>query len=192
MKKLLPTTAILIAAITGGCGQPGSDGANPLPRRYAYPRFEPYDTSSVIYNFEGLNLRINAQAKPIPQGQGWLDLSFPRYGATVHLTYTHNHTEASISSAIKNRKERMDLNLGEAEAYVSEYKTGAGFSCLEIIAADALVTPVQFLAVDNDGRMLSGACVLAEDDAPADSIRPVVEAIADEVRRMLTSLSTKK
>ncbi len=64
----------------------------PRPRRTAYPRIECYDTVYARVNSFPLNLWINFNASVDGQrdddGSQWLDVTYPRYNAVLHLTYT--------------------------------------------------------------------------------------------------------
>ena len=188
--KMLPCIALCAATLAACSPSASSDteNATPLPRRYAYPRFQPYDTTTVLYRMADLTFRLNAAAHTTEPRPGWMDISYPRYGATLHLSYTH----PTGAQAIDNRRERMMLNLGEAVAEASDYLTPAGFECRELVAVDALVTPVQFLALGPGDRMVSGAVVLSDAEASADSIAPIVAALQAEVRTLLQSLAVEK
>lgn len=183
----------LLLALTGvGCSRPDSDGGTPLPRRYAYPRFEPYDTVTEVQRLGDLSFHVNAAATVAQPRAGWMDVSFPRYGATLHLSFTRPGGAEALADAIANRRERMMLNLGDATAEALDYRTPAGFVCSELATAEAAVTPVQFLAVGPDGRLLSGAVALADPQAPTDSIAPIIAALKGEVRTLLRTLIVEK
>lgn len=182
--------AAFVALIGSGCS--GRDGGTPLPRRYAYPRFEAYDTLTAAHCLGDLAFRVNAAATVAEPRPGWIDVSYPRYGAILHLSYTQPESDAELDRALANREERMMLNLGEATGEAADYRTPAGFACRELYAPDAAVTPLQFLAVGPGRRMISGAVVFADTHAAADSLAPVIAAMHGEVRTLLGSLTLKK
>lgn len=182
--------ALLILILAGACS-PGAEQDTALPRRYAYPRFEAYDSVSVPLELGALRTRVNARAEVRANGSGWADIRYPRYGATLHVTVSHNPSREAAATALANRHERMALNLGDARGVATTYSTPVGFDCEEILAPDALVTPLQFIATDSRGHMLSGAAVFDNPEAPADSLAPILDELGLEVRRMLQSLSIK-
>ena len=177
------TSAILIAcaAITESCSR--SEDVRPLPRREAFPRIDTYDTIYTCRSVGGVALDINAAATVTEPGSGWLDISYPRYNATVHVSVVTATDSAAMDEAVRNRLQRIDLNLGEATATMSRYTAG-DFSCRLIVSPDAGRTPVQFLAIGND-RLISATAVMNGSTTPVDSIRPIVDALAEDARRLI-------
>lgn len=190
--RILIHIVLFLAVLCEGCTPKESDGGTPLPRRYAYPRFEPYDSVTVVHSLQDLTYRINHNAVAAEPRDGWTDIVFPRYGATLHLSYNRPADADALVQALANREERMMLNLGDAIGEATDYRTPPGFECRELVATDAAVTPIQFLAVGPGRRMVSGAVVFADTRAAVDSIAPIITALQGEVRTLLQSLTVKK
>ena len=86
--------------------------SNVTPRRYAYPRIEAYDSTYRRLTVGPVSIEVNAAAATSSPKDGWLDIYYPRYGATVYLSATHTD---DLPRAIANRRQRISLNLGGAK-----------------------------------------------------------------------------
>lgn len=177
--------AVFAAASLAGCG--GDDALR--PKRTAYPRIAvEADTAGRVEDLAGVGLTVNRAAafrrdslKP-----GWADIEYPApLGATIHLSVVRPQSPAE---AVANRRQRMALNLGDASATAEEFHAGE-WACMLVRTAQAgVATPVQLLATSADGRVLSGAAVLETPGNNADSIRPLVQLLEDDVRTLLENL----
>lgn len=186
MTRLVCILALLAALFT--CCTGSGDNKASVPRRTAYPRLEPYDTATVRHILASIEFDVNTSALLSTPRKDWLDIEYPRYGATLHLSARTKLTKNELQYAAANRMERMLLNLGGTAAQQDEFESGC-FNCLLLRASAPVATPVQFLAVDPDGRMLSGTAAFHGNISPADSIRPYTEALGDEAMRLLQSLN---
>ncbi len=181
------TLALLLAAGCTGDGRDSSEGA--VPRRRAYPRLAvTADSTGHTALLDGLRLRINGAAtlRVDSLRPGWANVEYPAaLGATVYLSLTRPE---STAEAVANRRQRIALNLGDAPARAEEFINGPWACTLVYSDRAGLTTPVQILATHADGRLLSGAAVLHEPGTDADSIRPLVELLRDDARRLLLNL----
>lgn len=185
MKKFVKAllAAALLAVVASACG--GGE-ENSVPRRRAYARVDTYPAEYRAVEVGGIPLEINTSAAAASPREGWLDVRYPRYGATLHLAVARPDA-AALDQAVANRRQRMSLNLGGATA---EQTTLAGDSyvCELLVSRDAVATPVQLLAVGADGTLVSGAAVIAGRTEPVDSLRPVVEALRADALHLLMHL----
>lgn len=180
MKNYLLIISILIAVMSS-CRQKEGDVT---PRRYAYPRIDAYDS---IYRRVGLgpvSIEVNASATTSSSKDGWLDIHYPRYGATIYLSASHTD---DLPAAIANRRQRISLNLGGAKAATHNFVSG-DFDCEVIESVDAGATPVQLLAVSPKGLVISGSANISGSTTPADSIRPIVSALTRDAMQILLSI----
>lgn len=158
--------------------------ATPTPRRYAYPRLEAYGPVYRLVDADLVKFEVNANATVTSPKKGWADIVYPRYGATFYISALKPD---DVTGAIANRRQRMSLNLGGAKATSRSFASGK-FDCMIVESVDAGTTPVQFLAVGDDGVIVSGTATIGGNTAPADSIRPIVTALADEAFKILTTM----
>ncbi len=171
----------LFALVCLSCHREGNDA---VPRRYAYPRLEAYDTVYQRVDVGPVCLDVNADAIIDSPKNGWLNISYPRYGATIFLSATRTD---DIDEAVRNRRQRISLNLGGAQADTRVFSTG-DFECMVVESIDAGTTPVQMLAVSRRGIVVSATANIDGPSTPADSIRPIVNALARDAVKMLTNL----
>jgi hypothetical protein len=117
----------------------------------------------------------------------WIDVEYPRYGSTLHLTLSQG---GDVASTMKNRMERMELNVGDSPTTVTELRHAA-IEGMVVEAPSARVTPLQLLATDNRTFVLSGALepsdsvvVMSDVEAAA----PIVEALRRDMIKMVEGL----
>lgn len=172
-------------ALLTSCGH-GGDVA--VPRRTAYPRVALADTAMVTADSVPVRFDVSAAARVSHPAPGWLDVAYPMYGATVHVTFT-TVTAATVDAVRVNRMERLMLNMGDNPGQRHEFVNDAGYDVLAVLC-DAGSTPVQFLATDGESMVVSGAVSFADPRAAAatDSVAPMVAAIYDDVMRSLYTL----
>lgn len=180
---------IILSIFTASCGHREADTA--VPRRTAYARVAEYPDSTRSIGVGGLEMQVNAGASLSSPMQGWCDISYPLYGAAIHLTARHFADRKDLDEAVANREERIGLNLGENAAEQTEFTNAAGFSCLVVRTLAADPVPVQFLAVGPGGDMLSGSVAFTGRTEPYDSVAPMVEALYAHTITLLHSLETK-
>lgn len=175
--------ALLASGLAAGCRR-GAHQAPPVPRQRSYPRPTLYDYS---YRMEPMpfgpdSIAVNSGATFTRTTPEWFDITYPAYGITLNCTLTPA-TAATVQSVIANRLERMARNLGDHRADVARWPGRT-----LVVARAALKTPVQFLATDSATYVLSGVAVTDAPGSDADSIGPVIDAIARDITHMLESL----
>lgn len=176
---------VIMVVIAAGCGH---NDDNTVPRRTAYPRLELYADSTVTARIGGVAFDIKADADTAMPREGWLDIAYPRYRATMHVTVRRLASGKEAEEAIANREQRMILNLGERTGTASEFENGAGFVCRTLTSLDGGPTPVQFMAYRSDGCFVSGVAAIDGPSEPADSMAPTVRALAADTEILLRSL----
>lgn len=176
--------ALLAVCMVAGCSRPES--YTPLPT--AYPRINTYADSTASAALPGLCFDINAEADTSRPRHDWLNIAYPRYGATIYVTARQISSPDSLAAAIDARIERMALNLGERKAEMTEFDNAHGFRCRLLVCPDGGPVPVQFLAFDRKGSLLSGTAVLHGSSEPADSVFPIVESLGKDAAAILNSL----
>lgn len=182
--KRLPLLAAAMLIIASSC----ADTSNrPMPRRTAFPRVNLYDTTYTSVRVNDVTLTVNAQATTTYPRHEWVDVAYPRYGATMHLSVIKVNA-AEMPHAIDNRLQRIALNLGDATAEQFDFETDT-YVCRLIVAPEAGQTPVQLLATNNN-TIISGTAVFSGSTTPVDSIRPIVDAIANDALYLLRNLNT--
>lgn len=186
------SASILIAVLAASCS--GGEKPTFAPRPEAYPRPTLYSPAYIAADSLPLHLELNAEASTSAvhksDGSVWLDIAYPAYGFTVYCTLSQV-TPATIDDAIANRIERIGLNLGEGSAHAVEtfVESESGFEGTVVTSFAAGSTPVQFIATDSKGWLVSGAAFTPSPQANPDSIRPYVEALERDILHALSTLS---
>lgn len=187
MRPLIPLIALTAALLATGCNR---QSETPVPKRTAYPRIESYGDSTRMLRLGGMEFAVNAQAEVSSPRDGWLDITYPRYGASFHITARHFDSAEALAEAIENRTVRISLNLGDRQAVSTEFITPTAFTAIMLSSLDGGSSPVHFMAYNTDGYMLSGSAVLTGVAEPVDSIAPVVEGLTADAERILRSIRT--
>lgn len=182
-------TALLAAALAvaaAGCSHTAADKA--VPRRTAYPRPAPHDTSMVAVDSLPVYFEASADAAVTHPGPLWLDIAYPAYEASIHVSFTPA-TASTLGDILSNRLQRLSLNAGDSRGVSSRFDNDHGFGVL-IVATEATSTPVQFIATDSSAMVVSGAVYLSNPAAAAnvDSVAPIVKILLADVTRSLSAL----
>lgn len=197
MKRLPTPAAALILAVaaaaplTSSCGEKNSGSSGDVPLPYAYPRTALADTVYQSVGIGGLNFDVNSGATVADAPTaGGIDISYPAYRGRFYLSVNSESGPERLAEAIANRRHRFALNLTGAPARSESFVNDAGFVCELITTAEAIPTPVMFLAHDGKHSLLSGAFAFGSLDpaATADSIAPTVDALRADALRLLRSL----
>lgn len=187
--RFLLAFSVLVATVVAGCSQMGGSAVDFIPRRHAYPRVEPYSTATQLVSLAPFAFKVAAEAHVDRTGEHWLDISYPRYGAVLHISASRFKDSKEALAAIDNRRQRISLNIGAALARSYSFQNDAGLSCEISVCAEGVATPVQFIAYDAQSSMLSAAFVINGPITPTDSIRPIINLLQDEAFTILSSLT---
>lgn len=178
---------ILLTLLLAACGNSNDDAT---PRRRAYPRIALYDSVYAAVDSFPVHFEANSEAPRRMPRQGWLDIAYPRYGATIHLSAV-SYTPDRLGDEVDARRERMSLNLYGMTAETRHLTSDDGsFEAVLLVSRDPIATPLQFLAVDTLGMLVSGAVYMPGIDANSsvDSIAPAVAAMERDIVHALKTL----
>lgn len=180
-------TIVSLSALLTGCFGDDADDAF-VPKPIAYPRIDLYPDSAVTDTIDGVSFKVNASAILDRSGYNSADIYYPRYEAILYLAVNKNIPD--LAAAEDGRRMRMSLNLSGSPAIQSTSVHGAD-SAVIVTAQTAIQTPVQFMLVNRRyNAMVTGAFFMNgwTDTTPYDSIRPVIDALNGECRRLVSSI----
>lgn len=179
--------ALLAAAVAAaGCGPGGGSRKAPVPRPYAWPRVEPYP-ASFTRSIDGFAVNDSVVVAP-GDSAGWYTLLYPRYNVRVYATITRV-APRDLPGVIDNRTRRISLNTGGGLTRLTELTSEGGFDCVLATTPSGTITPLQFLAHDSRGRVVTGALVVdGAASAQPDSAAPVIEAVERDLIHALKHL----
>lgn len=186
MKSL---AAIIMAVVLATCACERAHDNTEVPRRPAYPRPALLDSVMKVPSIPlPVHFEVNAAAVTTSPRRDWLDVIYPSYNATLHISFTDTDAQG-IDAVRENRLERLMLNTGDSPSQHSEFVNNAGFDILTVIT-EGSATPVQFLATDGSSVVVSGVVYFSDPKAVSetDSISPYIHAIKADIDRSLASL----
>ena len=188
MRRLFYYINILAAtAVLAACG---SDDGGSVPRRRAYPRLPEYGEAYTPAPGAAARFYVNSRAElNVDSGGRWITVRYPLYDAEVYVTVTPAASQHELNAVLDNRRERMALNIGGAQATTAHVVSPDSFVGV-IVEAPGSVMPVQFVATDGVECVVSGAARLnINADAPYDSVSPVVRTLSRDITFALKNLS---
>lgn len=195
--SLAPVTAMALALASAiSAVSCGGGNERPVPKPDAWPRIEAPAAEYEATELGGLTLRLNKAAEVSTRtgdnGEGvWADISYPAFpGATIYLSIVETDGQEKLARAIDNRRERMMLNAGGAQAKTMSFTTANGWHGELVSSHSSVTTPSQILGHDGKSRLLFGSLYL---DYPAgtspDSIAPIVQALGHDMLELITNVS---
>lgn len=186
--KILPAIAAAAIAAAAACSA-GADTDTATPRRRGYPRLPAYDSVYASAPRAVLPLQLNAAACVADSNRGrWLTVAYPLHHSAIYITISTPASADELRRTLGNRRERISLNLGGAAATTVHLASDGGFESA-LVEAPGNATPLQFVATDGEGFVVSGAARIdAAADAPYDSIRPIEATLRRDILHMLNTL----
>ena len=124
--------------------------------------------------------------------QGWFNIDFPRYKASLHLTYKDIHgdleelVEQTYTMNVKNHITKADA-INEQVITDPEKRIFGIFYDLRGNTA----TAVQFYVTDSTDHYLRGSLYF-ESEPNADSLTPVIDFFREDVVHLIETLEWKK
>ena len=191
-RHIAVTACVLAVAALAGCSK-APDTSVPRPR--AYPRIALYDTAYRVVEAAPVCFEANAGAEAECR-PGACDIRYPRYGATVYVGVTAVRPEnGGIAAHIENRLQRMALNLEGVPSHHAEVAVPPGCVARLVIADGPSATPVQLLYADTVRCIVASAAAFLHDGTlrvrgagAVDSLRPVTDALAADLRRLAATI----
>ncbi len=185
--------ALLFIVLTEDCSGNGNTSA--VPRRTAYPRIELYDStfhdaSAELYAILMVNDSAQTDITSHSPEATWIDVRYPRYGATLRLTLSCLSGKA-LHEAIANRSERIALNAGGMQSTVTQLTSAENISSEIITTPGAMVTPLQIIATDSSSILLTGALEMPASAESAEYYDPIVKGVERDLIHMAKHLAKR-
>lgn len=147
-------------------------------------RMIPFSFEFPVYGY--ISFDVENDAEP-----GWFNIEFPRYKATIYLTYKEirdnlgSLVEEAYQMNVKNHIVKADA-INEQIIYNTEHET---YGILYDLKGNT-ATSVQFYVTDSVRHYLRGS--LYFDAAPnADSLAPVIEFFREDILHLIETLRWK-
>lgn len=171
----------------------------PIPRQKAYLRIDPYASEYVDYEILPITLSVNSSAcvnevtdSATAKGGKWLNISYPRYHATVYCSYLPV-TKRNLATELENRHTRIMLNSRVDNPRCVIFEDSLKRYSAEVFFAPVNnATPLQFIVTDSTNFIFTGALFTNDATHDPDSINPIVEYITDDIMVMLQNIKLKR
>lgn len=156
---------------------------------HIYRTFDSVPINIEINKLANAQFTTNAQTR---KGNKWFNIAYPQYGAMVYCTIVPV-TKDNLNKEIKNRWQRIMLNanMGKPSSVIFEDSIN-NISAEMFFSPETSITPVQFMATDSATFLFSGALNFQERIINADSIRPIINYISEDIGYMLQNLKKSK
>ncbi len=186
--RLIFTAFSLLAVVLAGCGD-NRQRAAAVPKPAAYPRIADPGTDYRSVDSLPVDFLANASAIITRPRPDWVDISYPGLGVTLHVSVTRT-TPDGIGEVIANRSERIALNVADVTSTHETSIESDSFNSVIITSPETRSTPLQFLAHDGKGLVVSGTAFFGNvsPDAPIDSLAPIVSYVSRDITHALTNL----
>ncbi len=166
------------------------------PKPDGYFRIEPYPSTFRMDTIGRIAILINDSARSVvPADKSdveayWLNLTYPRYRATLYLSYIPVKDRDNLEQLLSESRElvyRQNVNTSAVRAVAYENRERTLFATLYTLSAES-ATPLQFMATDSAGFLLRGVLYY---DAPIrqDSVAPTMEFLEADMMQMIESVT---
>lgn len=166
------------------------------PKPDGYFRIDPYPQTFRIDTIGGIAISVNDSARGVVPADrddveaDWLNLTYPRYRATVYLSYIPIKGSDNLMQLLSESRElvyRQNVNTSAVRAVAYENRERALFATLYKLSAES-ATPLQFIATDSVGFLLRGVLYY---DAPIrqDSVAPTMDFLEADMMQMIESVT---
>ncbi len=190
MKLLLPFMLLTFALVLWSCG--GDE--TPKPRGFVRidfpePQYIILDTT-LPYRFEYSN-EATVKMLQRPEHPYWINLVYPRYKATVYLTY--NNIEGNMAQMLSDAHDLAYKHISVASDIQTELilkPKNQVYGLYYHIKGDKVASPINFFVTDSLQHFLRAS--LYFDQLPHnDSLAPVIEGINKDLWVLVNTLTWK-
>lgn len=184
--------ALLLLMMVTACGD-----NNPQPKPRGYFRIDlpekQYVTLDTMarYSFE---YPVYATITPdyySPDEHDWVNVVFPAFKGTIHLSYKHVHGNLSryVEDAHKMIVKHIEKASGIRDSLIIDERRDV-YGLLYFLDGEGVASPLQFYVTDSTQHFMRGS--LYFNTYPNnDSLQPVIDFITEDVRHLITTLEWK-
>ncbi len=178
---------IVAAAMLAACS---ARNDAPVPRPTAYPRVADPGATYIAVDSLPVTFEVNSAATVERPRADWLNVSYPDWNVTVHVSMTAVDPE-DFDQAIDNRMQRLHLNVASLAVTEELDIDSRDFSSVLISSPDSRSTPLQFIATGDSTMIVSGVAFFKNvtPNSPVDSLAPIVKYIRRDLTHALENLS---
>lgn len=184
----------LILPLIGMCFLIASCRSESTPRPTGYFRIDSYPTQYTATPIGDITLHINDSAQCITpdviteKGVHWLNVVYPRYDATLYLSYIP--IEGNLDRLMAESIElvyRQNVNTEQVKAIGYENIEAQIYATLFSLSAES-ATPIQFVATDSSRYLLRGALYF-DNPVKSDSVAPSLSYLEEDIMHLIEYIS---
>lgn len=192
LKNIIFITIICITICLTSCN---SEDYTPKPRAYfridlPQKSYQKFDTI-FPYSFEYPTYAIIKRDNKSNAENYWLNIHFPEYKATIHITYKAVYN--NLDSLIQSSRKFVDKHINKASSIKEKsYDNPENliYSLVYNIKGNEVASPYQFFATDNKKHFIRGALYFNM-QPNNDSLAPVIEFIEKDIDHLISTLRWK-
>lgn len=164
------------------------------PRPTGYFRIDSYPAQYTSVQLGNISLHINDSAQRIipdattDKGVHWLNVVYPRYNATLYLSYIplNENLDRLMAESIE-LVYRQNVNTEQVEAIAYEDYEARLYATLFTLSAES-ATPIQFIATDSTQYLLRGA-LYYDNSVKSDSVAPSLHYIEEDIMHLIEHIT---
>ena len=165
-----------------------------VPRPTGYFRIDSYPAQYTATPLGNISLHINDSAQCITpdvitdKGVHWLNVVYPRYNATLYLSYIplKENLDRLMAESIE-LVYRQNVNTEQVEAIVYENSEAQIYATLFSLSAES-ATPIQFVATDSIQYLLRGALYF-DNPVKNDSVAPSILYLEEDIIYLIENIT---
>lgn len=183
-----------ILTLIGVCFLMVSCHSESTPRPTGYFRIDSYPTQYTATPIGNITLHINDSAQCITpdviteKGVHWLNVVYPRYNATLYLSYfpLKGNLDRLMAESIE-LVYRQNVNTEQVEAIGYENSETQIYATLFSLSAES-ATPIQFVATDSNQYLLRGALYF-DNPVKNDSVAPSIHYLEEDIIHLIENIT---
>jgi gliding motility-associated lipoprotein GldD len=187
---------VLLLSLTGFVACNGNHDYSPKPRGYfriVFPKktYRQFDSICPFTFVYPVYAKIVPDTKPDAQ-PCWLNMQFPQFGATVHLSYEHINSSREFDELIEDAHKlsfKHTIKATSIDQGIITYPDWKVYGIYYTIDGNA-ASWVQFYLTDSTKNYIRGALYF-NTEPRQDSIQPVLDFVKKDVDLMIKSFRWK-
>lgn len=120
----------------------------------------------------------------------WLNVYFPYYNATLHLSYSPVLSENSLYKLVEDSRRLVYKHTIKADEIIENYIERPGKSGIVYELTGGTATALQFYMTDSSAHFLRGSLYFNTRTNP-DSVAPVLQYLTNDVEHLIATLRWK-
>ena len=166
--------------------------ADYIPKPEGYMRFDLPEKEYVSFDSPcayGFEIPTYCEMRPKAENDCWYDMVFPRYAATLYLSYLP--VEANLDELLEDSHVFVYKHSVKADAILEQtIDNGAGTGGMLVEIGGNSATPLQFFVTDSTRHFLRGSLYFGS-TPNRDSLNPLIEFFKKDIEHLMETTTFK-